>query len=69
MLQFLRKTVTSWVGILILALALGALVFTLFQPTGPGGSTAASGQLLATVGDASVTEADYRRTIDRAVAR
>jgi peptidyl-prolyl cis-trans isomerase D len=69
MLQLFRKSVTSWVGILVLALALGALVFTLFQPRGPGASSGPTGQVLATVGDASVTEADYRRTIDRAVAR
>ena len=30
MLQFLRKSVTSWVGILILVLVLGAVVITLF---------------------------------------
>ena len=40
MLQFLRKSVSSWVGILILGLALGALVITLFQPSGPGGTAA-----------------------------
>jgi peptidyl-prolyl cis-trans isomerase D len=68
MLQFLRKSVSSWVGILILGIALAALVFTLFQPTGPGG-TAQSGQVLATVGDGAVTESDYLRTVDRAVNR
>jgi peptidyl-prolyl cis-trans isomerase D len=69
MLQVLRKSVTSWVGILILVLALGALVFTLFQPTGPGGSAGAGGQVLATVADQPVSEADYRRAVDRAVTR
>jgi peptidyl-prolyl cis-trans isomerase D len=69
MLQFLRKSVSSWVGILILVVALGALVFTLFHPTGPQGPTAATGQILATVGDGVVTEADYRRTVERAVNR
>ncbi|MGL6044136.1 MAG: SurA N-terminal domain-containing protein [Sandaracinobacteroides sp.] len=69
MLQLLRKSVTSWVGILILALVLGALVFTLFQPTGPGATGGPTGQLLATVGEVPVTEVDYRRTIDRAVSR
>ncbi len=69
MLAFLRKSVTSWVGILILGLALGALVFTLFQPTGPGGTAAGGGQLLATVGKEQITEQDYTRLLDRAVAR
>jgi peptidyl-prolyl cis-trans isomerase D len=68
MLQFLRKSVSSWVGILILGLALGALVFTLFQPTAPGGP-AQSGQVLATVGDKAVTESDYLATVDRMVNR
>lgn len=68
MLQFLRKSVSSWVGILILGLALGALVFTLFQPTAPGGP-AQSGQVLATVGDRVVTESDYLTLVDRAVNR
>ena len=68
MLQFLRKSVSSWVGILILGLALGALVFTLFQPNAPGGS-GQSGQVLATVGDKAVTESDYLRTVDRVVNR
>jgi peptidyl-prolyl cis-trans isomerase D len=69
MLQFLRKSVSSWVGVLILGLALGALVFTLFQPTGPGGAPGQTGQVLATVGDRAVTESDYLATVDRAVNR
>jgi peptidyl-prolyl cis-trans isomerase D len=69
MLQFLRKTVTSWVGILILVLALGALVITLFQPKGPGGAPGSTGQVLATVGEKAITESDYMKTVDRAVAR
>jgi peptidyl-prolyl cis-trans isomerase D len=68
MLQSMRKSVSSWVGILILGLALGALVFTLFQPNSPGG-TAQTGQVLATVGDKTVTESDYLATVDRAVNR
>lgn len=69
MLQAIRKSVTSWIGILILTLALGALVITLFQPTGPTGGTTASGPVMATVGDRAVTEAEFIRTVDRAVAR
>ncbi len=69
MLQTLRKTVTSWVGILILALALGALVFTLFQPTGPGSSATGTGPVLATVGDSAIAESEYVRMVDRAVQR
>ncbi len=69
MLQFLRKSVSSWLGIGILVLALGALVFTLFQPTGPGGGSAATGPVMANVGDAVVGEAEFVRTMDRAVAR
>ena len=69
MLKALRNSVSSWVGIGILALALGALVFTLFQPTGPGGATQGTGPVLATVGDASITESEYMRMIDRAVTR
>jgi peptidyl-prolyl cis-trans isomerase D len=69
MLEFLRKSVTSWVGIGILAIALAALVITLFQPTGPTGQGADPGAVLATVGDASVTEDAYLRLVDRAVAQ
>jgi len=69
MLKALRNSVTSWVGITVLALALGALVFTLFQPTGPGGAPTGTGPILATVGDASISESEYVRMIDRAVTR
>ena len=69
MLQILRKSVSSWVGILILALALGALVFTLFQPTGPAGGPGQSGAVLATVGDSAIQESDYMGAVDRAVSR
>ena len=70
MLQFLRKSVTSWVGILILVLVLGAVVITLFQGQAPGGGGGGtSGKVLATVGDSPITEADYLRLVDRAVAR
>lgn len=67
MLNFLRKSVSSWVGVGILVLAVGALVFTLFQPTGPGAPAGATGPVLASVGDAAVTESQFVRTIDRAV--
>ncbi|WP_199556177.1 peptidylprolyl isomerase [Sandaracinobacteroides hominis] len=69
MFKVLRKSITSWVGILLLALALGALVFTLFQPSGPAGAPGATGPVLATVGGKAITESEYMRTIDRAVAR
>jgi peptidyl-prolyl cis-trans isomerase D len=70
MLEFLRKSVTSWVGILILALALGAVVLTLFQTQTPGGTAPGSGgPVLAVVGDSALTENEFVRTVDRAVAR
>ncbi|WP_181160182.1 peptidyl-prolyl cis-trans isomerase [Sandaracinobacter neustonicus] len=69
MLQILRKSVSSWVGILILLLALGALVVTLFHPTGPGGGSGPSGKVMATVGDSPISETDYQKLVDRAVAR
>lgn len=68
MLQVLRKSVSSWIGILILAVALGALVFTLFQPNTPGGP-GQSGAVLATVGDAAIQESDYLGAVDRAVVQ
>lgn len=70
MLEFLRKSVSSWVGILILALALGALVLTLFQGQGPtGGAPGAGGPVLATIGESALTENEFIRTVDRAVTR
>ncbi len=69
MLKTLRNSVSSWVGIGILVVALGALVFTLFQPSGPGGTPTGTGPILATVGDASISESEYVRMIDRAVTR
>lgn len=69
MLQLLRKSVSSWVGILILAVALGALVFTLFQPNTPGGAPGQSGSVLAVVGDGAIRESDYLGAVDRAVSR
>lgn len=70
MLEFLRKSVSSWVGVLILALALGALVLTLFQGQTPtGGAPGAGGPVLATVGETALTENEFIRTVDRAVAR
>lgn len=67
MLQFLRKSVSSWVGILILSLALGALVLTLFQGQGPGGQAPGSGRVLATIGKRTVSESEYLAMVDRAV--
>lgn len=67
MLQIMRKAAGSWVGVGILGLAAGALVITLFQPSGPTGGGAA-GAVLATVGERPIHEADYMRMIDRAVA-
>ncbi len=71
MLQFLRKSVSSWVGILVLALALGAMVLTMFQGQGPGGggSTTQQGNVLVTVGDRAILDTDYTGSIDRAVQR
>lgn len=70
MLDFLRKSVSSWVGVLILGLALGALVLTLFQGQSTGsGAPGAGGPVLATVGDSALTENEFSRTVDRAVAR
>ncbi len=69
MLNLLRKTVTSWVGIGILVIVLGAMVITLFQGQGPGGTTSANGTVIATVGKQAIGEAEYLRTVDRAVVR
>lgn len=68
MLKFLRKTVTSWVGILILALVLGAMVITLFHGQGPGGGgTVGTGPVVAKVGKLGIAESEYLRMVDRAV--
>lgn len=67
MLNFLRKSVGTWFGAAILALALGALVITMFQPGAPGGVSGAGGPVLATVGRQAVTEPEYLATIDRAM--
>lgn len=66
MLQNMRKVAGSWVGVVILGLAAGALVITLFQPSGPvvGGPR---GAVLATVSGLPVHETDYIRMVDRAV--
>lgn len=69
MLKTLRNSVSSWVGILILALALGALVFTLFQPNSPGGTAGQSGAVLAVVGKGAIQESDYLSAVDRSVQR
>ena len=69
MLEFLRKSVSSWLGIGILLVALGALVFTLFQPTGPSSGSGASGPVMANIGESSVNEPEFVRAMDRAVAR
>lgn len=66
MLQILRNSVSSWVGIGILVLALGALVFTLFQPTAPAGAPGATGPVLATVGDTTLSESEFLGAVDRA---
>lgn len=68
MLQFMRKSVGSWLGIGILVLALGALVVTLFHPTDPV-NTGGGGTVLASVGKRRVTEPEYQRSVERAVAR
>ncbi len=68
MLKFLRNSVSSWVGIAILALALGAMVVTMFQGQGPGGGgTVGTGPVMATVGNVRIGESEYQRLLDRAV--
>lgn len=69
MLKMLRNSVSSWVGIGILALALGALVVTLFQPTGPVNAPGASGPVMATVGRSTITESEFLVDVERAAAR
>lgn len=70
MLQFMRRVVSSWVGAGILLLALLAMVVTLYEARAPGSGDGAGGvTVLARVGDRSVTEPQYVRMVDRAVAR
>ncbi|QMW23656.1 peptidylprolyl isomerase [Sandaracinobacteroides saxicola] len=67
MLSSLRKSATSWVGVIILGVVIIAFVVTLFHDPMGGGGRGASGATLATVGKAPVTEADYMRMFDRAI--
>ena len=54
MLKFLRNSVSSWIGVLILGLAVGAMVLTLFQRQGQGGGTIGTGPVLASVGNLKI---------------
>lgn len=68
MLEFMRKSAGSWFGVIVLGLALGALVITLFQPSGPAGGPGTSGAVLATVDKVAVVESSYASMVERAVA-
>lgn len=66
MLGLLRKSVTSWVGMAILAIAVGAMVVTLFQgqtPEGGGGKNA----VVAKVGKTLIGENALMQAIENAV--
>ncbi len=66
MLQIFRKSVSSWVGAIILLIAVGALVVTLFQPGGPANAPGATGPVMATAGSTSLTESEFLTAVDRA---
>ncbi|WP_448579981.1 peptidyl-prolyl cis-trans isomerase [Thermaurantiacus sp.] len=69
MLGWLRKAVTSWIGLAILGLALVAMVVTLFYGQAPGPASSSGGRVVATVGAASVTEPELVRAINIALDR
>lgn len=69
MLNFIRKSVTSWAGIAVLVLALGAMTITLFQGqapdvTGPGGQRSA---VMATVGKNAIGEDELMQAVENTV--
>ena len=69
MLNSMRKSATTWVGIPILGLAIGAMVFTMFQPQGPLVSSEASGSVAATVGKGAILDSEYSSAVERAAQR
>lgn len=69
MLGWLRKAVTSWIGLAILGLALVAMVVTLFYGQAPGPGSSSGGRVLVTVGSATVTEPELVRAINIALDR
>ncbi|MFQ3666179.1 MAG: peptidylprolyl isomerase [Sphingomonadaceae bacterium] len=69
MLGAIRKSVKSWVGITILALALGALVLTLFYGQAPGPSQTAAGREVARAGNRVITDREFQAAVSRAFDR
>lgn len=68
MLSFLRKSLKSWAGLLVLGLALMAMVVTLFYGQAPG-PVQSRGTELARVGGAAVGETDLTEAVNRALER
>ena len=69
MLQLMRRFVSSWAGILVLVVAVGAMAIVFGQTGGPGGSSSERETVLATVGKTGITDRQYYAAIDRVVAR
>lgn len=69
MLKSMRKSATTWVGIPILVLAVGAMVFTMFQPQGPMVTGAGAGSVVATIGNSAIQDTEYSSAVERAVQR
>lgn len=69
MLDAIRRSTKSWVGMTILGIALLALVVTLFYGQATAPTTGARGREVARIGDSGIGEADLvdaaNRTLDR----
>lgn len=69
MLKLMRNFVTSWLGMAVLALAVGAMAIVFGQAGPSGGGSTEKAAVLATVGDNAITDRQYISAVDRVVAR
>lgn len=69
MLKIMRNFVTSWLGMAVLALAVGAMAIVFGQAGPSGGGSVEKSTVLATVGKTAITDRQYIAAVDRLVAR
>ncbi len=69
MLNSMRKSATTWVGIPVLVLAIGAMVVTMFQPQGPLVSGDQAGNVAATIGKSALLDSEYSSAVERAAGQ
>lgn len=69
MLKLMRNFVTSWVGMLVLALAVGSMAIVFGQSGSMSGGGSEREIVLATIGKQAITDRQYMAAVERIVSR